>query len=144
MIVDPARRAGRMLIVVDELSGSVPERVDLFWHTRGRIDQTGKQKAGKIVGQQAELYFVLASTVRSSVSVEERRLDPHRLESILHLRAGIVDKALFVSVFSREKLPGKIQLKRDMRGHVSIKLSRMIVQFKSLKRRLQLDGIVVK
>jgi len=142
MIVHPAIQAGRMLIVLDELANSLPERIDLFWHTQGRIDSGPVKNSGTITGRQAAVCFFLAATAPLTVCVESRALGPQRADQVLHGKvAPVSSRTLLLSVFSRERLADKIELKEGARGLVTIKVGTIRIRFKRLKRHLQLDSV---
>jgi len=142
MIVNPATQDGRMLIVLDELDIGVPEKIDLYWHTRGQIKPQDGAKSGMIAGRQAAMHYELTSTVKFSAAVESRDVTPSRCDRVLHLTAGVIDDALLVSVFSREPIRGKVQLTKAPASAVNIRAGNVKLHFKKLKQHLELDKIV--
>ena len=139
MIVHPRSRPSRMLVVLDELESAVPEMVDLYWHTRGQIELNTKAKTGAIIGEQAGVHFALRSTMRSKVTTFARNG-----RHVLQLSAGLIGKALLLSVFSHEKTSGRIPTRPSASGDLLIKLPRASLHFKALKHHLQLDRVVTK
>ncbi len=143
MIVRPAKQLGEMLLVLDELDNGVPERVDLFWHTLGKIDLDSKKRTGVITGRQAAVRFALASTTPATVTQEAHRLSSRRTDHVLRLSCGVVGRAYFASVFTRR--PGEDQLElEETDGGVEVKFGRLIVHFKPGKRHLELGKIKQK
>lgn len=115
MLVDRETGQGRTLVVVDELTNGVPERVDMFWHTRGHV-HLGSQPSpvcGTITGRGAKLNFAISSTVPSQTTVEVHELTIRHPDHVLRTTAGVAGGAEFVSVFSRDETPQKISAERD-------------------------------
>ena len=139
MVVKPKTADGGMLVVLDELESAVPEVAELFWHTRGQIELNAKARSGAIIGQQAAIHFAVRSTLRAKVATFT-----HNGDHVLHVSAGLIGKAFFLSIFSREKLPARIPMKPSGGGDVIIKLPDVSLHFKGHKRNLQLDKVVVK
>jgi len=142
MVVSPKTQQGRMLIVLDQLTSGVPEKARLLWHTTGRIDLDVQRKAGRITGQRAALDFVLASTVKADVAAESHEFSPGRVDGVLSLSAGVMGRALFVSVFSREAIRGKLALRETSSG-VELKVDDVHVSFKARKHNLVLEEVAV-
>ena len=141
MIVNPGRQAGRTLLVLDEVQSPVPERIDVYWHTKGRIRLDGRTLTGEIAGSKAAVNFLLAATTKASGVVETPELYTKAKDQVLHLSAGPTGKAVLLSVFSREKLPAKVELKQVSGGDVRVKLGGIRLHFKSLRRHLQLATV---
>jgi hypothetical protein len=141
MVIEPRKHRGRMAVVVDELTNGVPEKVQLLWHTGGRVELDERKKTGRIIGHRAALYFALASTVKANAAAKSHEFGPGRLDHVLSLSAGVMDSALFVSVFSREPIAGKLQLKKTSAG-ADVRIGRVRLGFKGRKRHLQLKDVV--
>jgi hypothetical protein len=139
LIVQPNIQAGRMLIVLDEL-GSAQEKVELFWHTLGKIEPNATATGGIISAGQVKLEFATACTAKYAAGTGSRELAPNRTDRFLHITVPGVSKAYFASVFSREKLTAKLDLKVH-NGAVKLKVGGATLQFKGLKQHLQLESV---
>jgi len=139
MVVQPQTRQARMLVVLDELESGVPETIDLYWHTRGEIELHAGKKTGHILGQGPRLDFAIVSTCPGSLKTLQ-----HNADNILHLSGGLMGRGYLLSVFSREKISGKVLLKPAAAGGVRVKVSDTRLLFKGSKRHLQLDKVVLQ
>jgi hypothetical protein len=143
MVLDPAARDGRALVVLDEIRNGVPEKLDLLWHTPGQIRPDASPATGQIVGRQARLYYWLVGTTDLTVTQESREIDAQRTDRILHASAGVVGRALFLSVFSRMQT-GSVELKESSAGDVEVKATGFTLEFKSRKTHLKLQHVSVR
>ncbi|MGC9454335.1 MAG: heparinase II/III domain-containing protein [Phycisphaerae bacterium] len=132
MLMDRDRSAGSSLVVVDELANGVPERVDLFWHTRGHVHLSARPKpvTGTITGQWAKLNFAVHTTVPGQTTVEVHELATRRPDHVLRTTAGVSGRAEFVSVFSRDKIPDNISVERDD-GRLIVTIGETSLTFRS-------------
>jgi len=140
MVIDPRTRTGQTIVVLDELTSGAPERMDLFWHTPGKIELDASRLAGTITGRLATVRFALASTVKAKVASESHRLDRRRTDHVLRLRAGLVGREYFASVFTRRAEDATLALKRHQRG-VEITFGTLEITFKSARGYLHLDRV---
>ena len=138
MIVEPGAQLGHMLVVLDELALGAPEKVELFWHSGAKIDLDADETSGTITGRRTSLHFALASTTGMKLTCTSRRLDARRGDHVLCASAGVIDKAMMLSVFSRRQLAGEVRLAETGDG-VEIKAGEVMLKFKSSRRHLQLD-----
>lgn len=106
----PEHPEKQALVVLDEIDLALPERVDQFWHTGGRIELDSAKRAGRIHGRDVVLSMAFASSAELTVSTDVRRLDAHRTDHIVHLHGGLSGRNLLASVFSRQKRPGELTL----------------------------------
>ena len=144
MIVQPQDQTGKMLIVLDELTDTIGERIDQFWHTHGRLQMKARSKSGIISGRRAELHFALASTVRTKVSTESHGLDRNETDTVICVTAGNATSAMFASVFAPMKITGKVAFGRGAAAGVVLQVGSTAIQFKRRKNHLQLDKITQK
>ena len=144
MIVQPASQKGLMLIVLDELDLPSPERVDLFWHTRGRLELSPSKMTGAITGERGAISFALAATVKCKASADPRECPRAQGEHVLSLTTGVIGRAHLLSVFSRDNITGAVALRSSRGGDVRVKVNDVELRFKSLRRRLQLDKVAAK
>jgi len=142
MIVNPATQGGRMLIVLDELINLLAEKIDLFWHSQGKISVSAKTGRGTITGASAALQFALASTSKFTAKVRSEPIRSPHTDHMLRVSTGPVEAALLLTVFSREKLPAKLVLKQSNAGEVRVYVGDVALHFRRLKRHLQLDKVV--
>jgi hypothetical protein len=143
MIVDGKTSRGRMVIVLDDLTTGVPETARLSWHTTGQIELDEQKKSGRITGRQAALNFALASTARAKVAAGSHEYRPGLVDHVLSLSAGVADRAMFVSVFSRDPIRRKIQLKETSTG-ADLDIDGVRLRFKARKHSLVLEEVAVR
>ena len=141
MLVSPAKHVGRMLIVLDDLRSPVPEDVDVYWHTRGRIELADQGQEGTIIGQAALLHFAMATTFDCELSVKDEPSYGNGRGHFLNVSGPKVSRALMASVFSRRPVRGKIELARTDTGDVQVKVGSARVQFKAKKRQLRFQSV---
>ena len=137
MFVNPGTQEGEMIVVLDELENAAPERVDMYWHTRGKIDLDPKSQSGTITGQRGRLQFALSSTTKATVSTESHSMNSRRTDNILHLSCGVLGRAYFVSVFSRTPV-GQIKL-AEGNARVTFTCDGRMLRFKTHRHCLQLE-----
>jgi hypothetical protein len=118
MIVDPGRQLAETLLVVDEMSLTAPEKVDIFWHTAGQVSLNEKARTGVIQGDVAALQCAFGSTGRMRLAAESRRLDTRRQDRFVRISAGLAGATFFVSAFSRLKDMGKLSIEEHLKGLV--------------------------
>jgi hypothetical protein len=144
MVVDRASQTGRMLLVLDDLTNGVPERVETFWHTPGRIDLDARALKGTIVGRSAALHFALASTEKAAAFASSYPVNHRRRDNVLRLSAGVVGRALTASVFSRRKISGRVAISEDLLGGVRVSAGRVEVEFAQPGRDLKVRSVNVR
>jgi hypothetical protein len=129
-----------LVVVLDELGSPTQEKAEIFWHTLGKIEPNAAGTGGIISAGQVRMEFALASTAKYAAGVASRELAPNKTDHFLHVTLPGVSKAYFASVFSRERLTGKIEIKQH-NGSVKVKVGSVTLQFKGLKRHLQLESV---
>jgi hypothetical protein len=142
MLMDRETGQGRSLVVVDELTNGVPERVDLFWHTRGHVHLAGEPEPirGTITGRHSKLHFAVHVTVPSQTTVEVHELNRRRPDHVLRTTAGVSSTAEFISVFSRDEVPKGVSAKRDD-GRLIVTVGDTILQFRSHRDVSELESV---
>ncbi len=107
---------GRALIVMDNLALMAPEKVEMFWHTTGRmaIDPGGKR--GLIEGRRSRLHFALAGTCPVAGTVERKDIGHGRTDSALVATCGVMGPAWVLSAFSLVPLTGEPRLEETPEG----------------------------
>lgn len=140
MLVSPGRQEGQGIIVLDELMPR-GERVDLFWHTMGRIAFDLKTLSGSITGQQSRLFMTVASNVALHAKQETRTIGPAKSDSILQLTSPPTSRVMIATVFTQEPLSGKLEIKRASTGEVRLRGNGIDLHFRGLRRHLQLDRV---
>ncbi len=130
MLMDRRSGQGRSVVVVDELTNGVPERVDLFWHTRGHVHLAGEPNPirGTITGRSAKVHFAIYASVPSQTTVQLYELSTRRPDHVLQTTAGVSDTAEFVSVFSRDETPSEISARHD-NGRLIVTVGETVLQF---------------
>ena len=141
MVVDGKTQQGRMVVVVDELNNPSPEKVELFWHTRGQIDLDEQKLRGTITGVRSAVQFVLASSVTVTADVSSRSLNRHGQDNILRVTGGVVGPAIMASVFSRERLAGTVELDETTPGHLIVKVGKVELDFARAGRHMKLENV---
>ncbi|NBB94351.1 MAG: hypothetical protein GVY16_01240 [Planctomycetes bacterium] len=125
MLLDGKGR-GESLVVLDELDLPAPERVDVFWHTAGKIHLDGQ--AGRIVGRRAGLHVQMACTVPAEVATFSQPMEHDRADHVLHLSAGMIGRQVVASVFSRKEI-AKLGIEQAERGDVTLTVGKRKVTF---------------
>ncbi len=140
MLLNPRAQEGRMVVVLDEVTNSVPETVELFWHTAGKIQFDPRRRCGTIEGHRAVLHVALAATVPMKAAARTYKYRPGMEDRLLRVSAGVVGTALFVSAFSREPIREKIELKPSSTG-LRLAVGGARLSFRALRRNLQLEKV---
>jgi hypothetical protein len=141
MVLDAETRAGALLVVLDDLTDGVPEKVETYWHTEGRIQLDPKTQTGMIAGRRAGLHFALASTVRTSVFTKSYPIERGRRDNVLQMSAGVIGRALTVSVFSRRKLRRRVRIAEGPGEGAAISAGTVELRFRTAGRDLELQAV---
>jgi len=140
MVIDPAEELGQTLVVLDELSSAAPEKLDLFWHTAGRIELDPKQLSGMITGRQSAVQFALVSTVKVTATADSRKLNSRQEDRFIRVSAGLSGPTCVAIAFTRLKQMGKLKLSDQPRS-VTLTLDSLTIRFKRSKRHLVLESV---
>lgn len=140
MIVDPKTKLGQMLVVLDDVNSTTPEKVELFWHTDGQISLDRAEQVGTITGQQAAVHFALAASVPTDLVKRLQQSGPNTTDRILHVVGGAIDQTFLASVFSREPITTPLELAGGA-GSPTVKVNNVTVRFRRLRRHLQLHSV---
>lgn len=136
---DLPRSPGQTVIVVDEITNAIREKVEANWHTFGKIALAGS--SGTITGSQSLLHFRLGASAPVMCTTRENTL--HRqTDSVLKIETQPVDRLILVSAFSRDPV-GEIKLKQTSRGEAAIRLPGIRLHFKGSRRHLKLDQVQI-
>ncbi len=143
MAVNAKTQNGEMLFVLDELYNGVPERVEWFWHTQGKIEFDPEELSGTITGAQAGVHFaiVAGAGMTARAWTESHQPGANRTDHLVRISAGVVGSRLLLSVFSREPLAEKPTVKETNGGDVTITAGKWTAVFKAHKQYLQLRGL---
>jgi len=141
MAVGAADGRGTMLLVLDDINNGVPEKVEMFWHTHGRIELDAASRTGTILGRRAGLHFALASTVKAKADTSSYPLDRTRRDNVLRLTAGVIGRALTASVFSRARIDGAVEIAEDPGGGVRVRAGGFEARFGLDGRYLRLASV---
>lgn len=112
---------GKSLVVLDDVTNGAPETVVLYWHTLGVIKAKTAAMKGTITGRRANLHFAIAATVGASLKSTRQKLHTGATDRILRVSAGVMGRAFFVSVFSRED-PGHVQIDEGESGESALRV----------------------
>jgi hypothetical protein len=140
MLVQPQTQVGKMLLVLDEVQNAVSERIDLFWHSPGKVTLDKTASGGRIEGQGVAIGFAMTAGGGLSLACLQRQVG-HQSETILHGSIEPASRAAVISVFSREPIRGKVGIKRIASGETQVKVGAVTFKFKASKRHLQLQEI---
>ena len=140
VLVLDSRGKGRMLVVLDEIDSGSPEKIEVFWHTLGRVELEAPARAGRIVGDQATAAFAFAATVPVTVQSRGIRIDRHRRDGILRVSGGALGSAQFASVFTREALGEPVALAPTEAG-LTVAAGSVVVSFRRQRGRLALESV---
>lgn len=142
MLLDPKTGQGQSLVVLDELNLAAPERVDVFWHTGGKIKLDAKKGTGLITGHRAELHFALTATVPGDVTCSTQGLGNGRADQYVRLSAGLIGQGFFASVFSRDPLKAGLEILPGETGSLQLHYDKTALQFDPGRGYLNFGGIV--
>ena len=129
-----------MVVVLDELLTPEPARLNVYWHTPGRIEPVRGALAGRITGSRAAVHFALAATLKPKMTVESHRLGAGGEDHVLRLSGDRVQRACVASIFSRERL-GKVALTGEPGGDVQIGAGDVTLRFGSGRGGLELTRV---
>lgn len=141
MLVDAAAQAGEAVVVLDELDNGVPERVDLTWHSCGKIDFDPEAMTGTISGRRSALHFALSATFKARAWVQTRQTNHHGVDRMLRLVGGVLGRALLLSVFARGPIEEQEILLETEDGEVFVNAAGRSLRFTPGSRHLQLEQI---
>ncbi len=136
---DTPKSRGTGVIVVDEITNAVPEKIEANWHTFGKLTLDGS--SGLVTGSQSMLHYRLGASSAISCEVQEHKLNRHS-ENRLRISAPAVDSLILVTAFSREPV-GEIKIKQSSRGEALIRLPGVKLHFKGSRRHLKLDQVQI-
>ncbi|MCY2929425.1 MAG: heparinase II/III family protein [Planctomycetota bacterium] len=139
MVLD-ARGKGRMLVVLDEIDSGSPEKIEVFWHTLGRVELDAAARTGRIAGNEVALNFAFAASVPVTVQCRGIRIDRQRRDSILRIAGGALGTVQVVSVFSREALTEPVELSSADAG-LAVTAGGVALAFRRQRGRLKLDSV---
>jgi hypothetical protein len=142
MLVDPDSDDGTAVIVLDELTNGAPERFELLWHTRGKVELDAMTQTGTITGIRNQMHLALASTVKTSVALKSARIDSHCSERFLNISGGGVGKVLLASVFATDPINGPVDIQKSDAG-VTVLAGTMKADFKRARAHLKLTGVEI-
>ncbi len=142
LAVDPADGAGRALVVLDDLLNGVPEKVEMFWHTQGRIELDAEARAGTITGRRSRLHFAIASTANQRAFRKSYPINVQRRDHVLQTSAGVVGRALTATVFSRRPIDGETAVAETADG-VEVSAGALHLTFAQSGRHLKLRKVTL-
>ena len=100
-----AEEPGDLLIVLDEITSAAPERLDVFWHSRGKIAADEANLTAQIIGQRGALNAAFAGSSTLAMT-----LDRQGDQRYIRLTGGAIDRTLVLSVFSRRSIARPVTL----------------------------------
>jgi len=130
-----------MLCVLDELNIGVPEKVDVWWHTRGRIEFDSASLTGTITGRRASIHVAMASTVTLQAWAETHDVGRGEPDRVIHAYAGAVGELFVTGVFSRRAIKPGLEIRQGEAGGLGILAGDRTIDFKPRAGTLTLDGV---
>ncbi len=127
------------LVVVDELDLASPEKTEMFWHSRGKIDLDAKSLTGTIRGRNSGLHFALASTATVSAGLESGPTNGYP-DNYIHLSGGVIGQSLLATLLTLDPLPGSLDVQRDLDGAV-VSAGKLQLTFRAGSSHLQLQDV---
>jgi len=128
------------LVVLDDLTNHVPEKVETFWHSRGQIQLDGRSLSGTIIGRRAGLHFALASTVGLQAAVKSYPLERHARDHVIEMTSGVIGRAFTASVFSRREIAGPVEVAQSEAG-VTVRTGETTLCFAMARNELTLKAV---
>ncbi len=114
---DEQTRRATGLAVLDALDLVAPEKTELFWHSRGKIQLDEEYMTGQIRGHRSKLHFAIAATGPASAEVKTGPTNGHP-DTFLHVSGGAVGQYMYATLFTPQALPGTLEISRDIDGAV--------------------------
>jgi len=127
MLLDPKTHLGIAVVVLDEIRCGSPEMAQLFWHTFGKVELDEAHRTAVITGQAARLHAALAATAPLKVAL--RRAPANHDHQVLEASAGIVERLVLASVFTRGSV-GPARCVQDERGGLLVSAGPLEVRYK--------------
>lgn len=137
MLLDEMGREGQCVVVLDEVTNAIPERIEASWHSFGQIYLEGQ--AGAIIGQQSGLHFRVAATETVACETKVQKLG-QTLDCRLHVRCQPAARLVLVTVFSRGPVD-RLEVHQSSRRDVTLRLPGREAHFKGSRRHLHLESI---
>jgi len=141
MVLDRPGGAVRALLVLDELTNAVPERVEVLWHSPREVQLVKNSSRGTMRGRNGRAYFAFGATVKMNCALQELEANERAPVHTLRISAGVVDRALFASVFSRKRLSEPPQILLDGDGNVRIGVDNKVVCMKRGPEHLEFEAV---
>lgn len=142
MLLDRDSGDGKVLVVLDEIDNAAPEIVEVCWHTGGRIEPGPKAKTGLIAGTNTRIHFALAASVRSSMATKSYSFHGGQTDNVIVVSAGVMGRAYFAAIFSRDEIGRQARTKVDREGNVTVWAGTIKLRFAPGESHLQLDQAV--
>jgi len=137
MLLDPTSGDGHTVVVLDEISNALAEKLVAYWHTFGELKFRGR--AGRIVGRQSELHFRIGATAPVELAKGQHVLGK-LTETVLSVTAEPTDDIAIATIFSRRPVK-QIRLLRGARGEITLAAPTATIHFKGSRRHLKLERI---
>ncbi len=142
MVVD-ADGAGRAIVVVDEISNPIAERVDLFWHGRGKITLDPAQPKGLIRGRRGDLHFAIGGTQPMRTWTEDHTFGPRHTDHVIWTTTQIEGTGLLVSCFAGESITNMPTIKTAQDGSVCVEVDSAKLSFTAGPEHLTLADVSI-
>ncbi len=137
VMLNDAKGVGKTLVVLDEVQLASPERVQLFWHTGGKIELDESKHAGAIQGRKTGLHFALAATAPIESKLGSHKLSYGYVDHFVRAAAGVTSKTYFLSVFSKEPISSAPSILQADKGTIQIRTGETSLNFQTGKKGLE-------
>ena len=142
MCLDEAGQTGQTLIVVDEVSNAVPQRLELFWHSLNPMKFDAVSGLGTITTTQHDVHFALASSSPVVFSGWAEPVSRGRTDHVASAKVEQGDiRTIFVSVFTDGQLDGEIAIEEGAKGALDVRANGAMLRFKPGMRHLTLSKV---
>lgn len=135
--------AGRAVVVLDEITNPIAERVDLFWHGRGEIDLDSTQPKGLIRGSRSDLHFAITGSQVMRTWTENHKFSARYTDHVIWTTTQIEGTGMLVSYFANEPIKNMPTLAITPDGSISVEVDLGRLSFTKGPEHLALADVIV-
>ncbi len=135
--------ASRAVVVLDEITNPIAERVDLFWHGRGEIDLDSTLPKGLIRGSRSDLHFAIAGSHVMRTWTEDHKFSARYTDHVIWTTTQIEGTGMLVSYFANEPIKNMPTLEIAKDGSVCIEVDLGKLHFATGPEHLALADVIV-
>ncbi|MFW6155177.1 MAG: heparinase II/III domain-containing protein [Planctomycetota bacterium] len=137
MLLDERSGDGHTVVVLDELTNAVAEKILGYWHTFAALSLNGT--SGAVVGRRTGLHFRVVANEDVQVAVGRHELGK-LTESVLTVTAPPVRHLVMATAFSRVPVD-LLKVNRTGRGEVTLVVNAATLYFRTSRRHLKLASV---